>query len=131
MSNYDQGAFRNSFEERLFDVINDTLRWCENYAGSEGFPYQVKGRAYHNVQTDAFHGGLSNITTFSDPQSREVDVLLELEEPNRIRLLISGKDSAHRQSLEHVGDYEGLLNTLRANGQGWLYWAMIVARKGF
>ncbi len=91
----------------------------------------MKGNAYHNVQTNEFHGKLSTTDTFAEPQSREIDLLLELEQPRRIRLLTSAKDSAYRQSLEHIGDYEGLLNALRANSQGWLYWAMIVARKGF
>jgi hypothetical protein len=77
------------------------------------------------------HGELSTTDTFANPQSREIDVLLEFELPQRIRLLISGKDSEHRQKLEHVGDYEGLLASLRSNDDGWLYWAMIVARKGF
>jgi hypothetical protein len=131
MSKYTQGSFRNLFEQHLYETIRDTLRWCESYSVSNGFPHSVKGEAYHNVQTGEFHGELSTTDTFADPQSREIDVLLELELPFKIRLLASAKDSDHRQSLEHVGDYEGLLNVLRSNPQGWLYWAMIVARKGF
>ena len=131
MSNYRQGAFRNPFEQRLFETVRDSLAWCTSYATNEGFPHSVKGAAYHNVQTAEFHGELSTTDTFADPQSREIDVLLELELPKTIRLLTSGKDSEHRQKLEHVGDYEGLLASLRSNDKGWLYWAMIVARKGF
>ena len=131
MSNYRQGTFRNPFEQRLFETVRDSLAWCTSYATNEGFPHSVKGAAYHNVQTAEFHGELSTTDTFADPQSREIDVLLELELPKTIRLLTSGKDSEHRQKLEHVGDYEGLLASLRSNDKGWLYWAMIVARKGF
>ena len=100
-------------------------------APQSAFPHSVKGEVYHNVQTAEFHGELSTTDTFSYPQSREIDVLVELELPRQIRLLTSGKDSDHRQKLEHVGDYEGLLASLRSNDHGWLYWAMIVARKGF
>src|SRR5204862_4736202 len=39
--------------------------------------------------------------------------------------------SGRRQEVQHVGDYEGLLAALRTNAQGWLYWAMVVPRKGF
>ena len=131
MSNYRQGAFRNSFEERLFETIRDSLAWCTSYAINEGFPHPVEGAVYHNVQTAEFHGELSTTDTFAGPQSREIDVLLELELPQKIRLLTSGKDSEHRQNLEHVGDYEGLLALLRSNDKRWLYWAMIVGRKGF
>lgn len=131
MSNYRQGAFRNPFEQRLFKTVRDALAWCMSYATNERFPHPVKGAVYHNVQTAEFHGELSTTDTFADPQSREIDVLLELELPQKIRLLTSGKDSEHRQKLEHVGDYEGLLASLRSNDKGWLYWAMIVARKGF
>ena len=97
----------------------------------EGFPHSVKGEVYHNVQTAEFHGELSTTDTFADPQSREIDVLVELKLPRQISLLTSGKDSDYRRTLEHVGDYEGLLAALRPNDHGWLYWAMIVARKGF
>ena len=131
MNNYRQGAFRNAFEQRLFETVRYALAWCTSYAANEGFPYPVKGSVHHNVQTAEFHGELSSTDTFADPQSREIDVLLEFELPRRIRLLISSKDSEHRQKLEHVGDYEGLLASLRSNDNGWLYWAMIVARKGF
>jgi hypothetical protein len=131
MTKYSQGSFRNSFEQRLFGTIRDTLRWCENYASTNGFPHVIKGDVYHNVRTDEFHGELSKTDTFAEPQSREIDVLLELNKPKRIRVLTSAKDSAHRQSLEHVGDYEALLTALRSSPKGWLYWAWIVARKGF
>jgi hypothetical protein len=131
MKDYRQGAFRNPFEQHLFETVRDALAWCASYAAKEGFPRSVKSEVYHNVQTAEFHGELSTTDTFADPQSREIDVLVELELPRRIRLLTSGKDSGHRQKLEHVGDYEGLLAALRSNDHGWLYWAMIVARKGF
>jgi hypothetical protein len=131
MKGYRQGAFRNPFEQRLFEAVRDALAWCASYAAKEGFPHSVKGEVYHNVQTAEFHGELSTTDTFADPQSREIDVLVELELPQQIRLLTSGKDSNHRQTLEHVGDYEGLLASLRSNDHEWLYWAMIVARKGF
>jgi hypothetical protein len=131
MTKYRQGAFRNSFEEGLFETVWNALTWCTKYAVDEGFPRPVKGEVYHNVQTAEFHGELSATDTFANPQSREIDILLELELPQKIRLLTSGKDSEHRQTLEHVGDYEGLLASLRANARGWLYWAMLVARKGF
>jgi hypothetical protein len=131
MKDYQQGAFRNLFEQRLFETVQDALSWCASYATNEGFPRSVKGGVYHNVQTAEFHGELSTTDTFADPQSREIDVLMELELPQQIRLLISGKDSDHRQKLDHVGDYEGLLASLRSDDHGWLYWTMIVARKGF
>jgi len=131
MSNYRQCAFRNPFEQRLFETVRDALTWCTGYAVDEGFPRPVNGEVYHNVQTAEFHVELSRTDTFADPQSREIDILLELELPQKIRLLTSGKDSEHRPTLEHVGDYEGLLASLRANAQGWLYWEMVVARKGF
>jgi hypothetical protein len=131
MTDYRQGAFRNPFEQHLFKTIRDALAWCASYAAKEGFPSSVKGDVYHNVQTAEFHGELSATDTFADPQSREIDVLIELELPRHIRLLTSGKDSDYRQKLEHIGDYEGLLASLRSNDHGWLYWAMIVARKGF
>jgi hypothetical protein len=131
MKDYRQGAFRNPFEEHLFETIQDAVAWCARYAAKEGFPRSVKGEVYHNVRTAEFHGELSTTDTFADPQSREIDVLVELELPRQIRLLTSGKDSDHRQKLEHVGDYEGLLASSRSNDHGWLYWAMIVARKGF
>ncbi len=131
MNRYQQGAFRNAFEQRLFETVRDALAWCTRYAADQGFPHPVKGAVCHNVQTAEFHGELSSTDIFADPQSREIDVLLEFELPRRIRLLISGKDSDHRQKLEHVGDYEGLLASLRSRGNEWLYWAMIVARKGF
>lgn len=131
MKDYRQGAFRNPFEQRLFETVRDAFVWCTSYAINEGFPHSVKGEIYHNVQTAEFHGELSTTDTFADPQSREIDVLIELELPQQIRLLISGKDSGYRQRLEHVGDYEGLLASLRAKDHGWLYWAMVVARKGF
>ena len=131
MKDYRQGAFRNEFEKRLFETVLDAVAWCVDYAVKEGFPYSVKGEVYHNVQTEDFHGELSATDTFAEPQSREIDVLLELEQPQQIRLLISGKGSDHRQKLEHVGDYEGLLAALRSNDRGWLYWAVVVARKGF
>jgi len=83
------------------------------------------------VQTMDFHGELSVTDTFSDPQSREIDALVELKQPKWIRLLISVKESAYRQSLEHLGDYEALLNALRSNTNGCLYWALVVARRGF
>jgi hypothetical protein len=86
---------------------------------------------YHNVQTAEFHGPLAEVDSFADPQTREIDCLLELDRPQRIRLLMSVKDSMHRQTLEHLGDYESLMNVLRTEPRGWLYWAMIVARKGF
>jgi hypothetical protein len=131
MKGYRQGVFRNDFEKRLFETVRNAVTWCAEYAAKEQFPHTVKGDVYHNIQTDEFHGELSTTDTFADPQSREIDVLLELEQPQQIRLLVSGKDSDHRQKLEHVGDYEGLLAALRSNDRGWLYWAMIVARKGF
>jgi hypothetical protein len=131
VKDYHQGAFRNPFEQRLFETVRDAVAWCVRYAAGEGFPHPVRGDVYHNVQTAEFHGELSPIDTFAAPQSREIDVLVELEQPQQIRLLVSGKDSDHRQKLEHVGDYEGLLASLRANAHGWLYWAMVVARKGF
>ena len=121
MKDYRQGAFRNSFEKRLFETVRDAVAWCAIYAAKEGFPRPVKGEVYHNVQTAEFHGELSTTDTFADPQSREIDVLVELELPQQIRLLTSGKDSDHRQKLEHVGDYEGLLASLRSNAQGWLH----------
>ncbi len=131
MSKYSQGAFRNTFEQRLYETMRDGLSSCKSYADANDYPYRFQGDVYHNVQSDEFHGELSTTDTFADPQSREIDVLLELETPKNIRFLTSAKDSEHRQSLEHVGDYEGLLHALRANPQGWLYWAMVVARKGF
>lgn len=131
MPNYRQGAFRNAFEQQLFEIVDSALTWCIQFATNDGFPYAIKGAAYHNVQSSDFHGELSVTDTFADPQSREIDVLLELEQPRRIRLLISGKDSGHRQKLDHIGDYEGLLAALRSANNGWLYWAMIAARKGF
>jgi hypothetical protein len=131
MKKYRQGAFRNHFEQRLFETVRDALVWCKAYAAKASFPCSVEGEVYHNVQTAEFHGELSTADTFATPQSREIDTLVELELPQRIRLLTSGKDSDHRQSLEHVGDYEGLLSSLRSNDSGWLYWGMIVARKGF
>ena len=131
MKDYRQGAFRNPFERHLFETVRDALAWCVSYAAKEDFPRAVKGGVYHNVQTAEFHGELSTTYTFAAPQSREIDILVELELPQQIRLLTSGKDSDHRQSLEHVGDYEGLLASLRSDDAGWLYWAMIVARKGF
>ncbi len=120
MKEYRQGAFRNPFEQHLFETVRDALAWCTTYAAKEGFPRSVKGEVYHNVQTAEFHGELSTTDTFSDPQSREIDVLVELELPRQIRLLTSGKDSDHRQKLDHVGDYEGLLVSLRSNDNGWL-----------
>lgn len=131
MKDYRQGAFRNPFEKHLFETVRDTFAWCTSYAAKECFPRSVKGEVYHNVQTAEFHGELSTTDTFAAPQSREIDILLELELPGQIRLLTSGKDSDHRQKLEHVGDYESLLASLRSNDDGWLYWAMIIARKGF
>jgi hypothetical protein len=131
MKNYRQGAFRNPFERHLFETIRDALAWCASYATKESFPHSIKGEVHHNVQTAEFHGEISTTDTFADPQSREIDVLVELELPQKIRLLTSGKDSDHRQTLEHIGDYEGLLASLRSNDHEWLYWAMIVARKGF
>jgi hypothetical protein len=104
---------------------------CSSYAAKEDFPCSFKGEVYHNVQTAVFYRELSTTDTFADPQSREIDVLVELELPRQIRLLTSGKDSGHRQKLEHVGDYEGLLASLRPSDHGWLYWALVVARKGF
>ena len=114
MKDYSQGAFRNPFEQHLFETVRDALAWCASYAAKEGFPRSVKSEVYHNVQTAEFHGELSTTDTFADPQSREIDVLVELELPRQIRLLTSGKDSGHRQKLEHVGDYEGLLAALRS-----------------
>lgn len=131
MSKYPQGAFRNAREERVFHTIRQTLRWCAEFAEANSFPHRILGEVYHNVRTIDFHGELSARDTFADPQSREIDVLLELERPQNIRLLGSVKDSDHRQSLEHIGDYEALLTALRSHSQGWLYWAMVVARKGF
>ncbi len=128
MKGYRQAAFRNEFENRLFETVRDAVVWCADYAVEEHFQHSVKGEVYHNVQTAAFHGELSATDTFAEPQTREIDVLLELEQPQQIRLLISGKDSNHRQKLEHIGDYEGLLAALRSNDGGWLYWAMIVAQ---
>jgi hypothetical protein len=121
MPDYRQGAFRNPFEQHLFETIRDAFAWCVSYAAKVGFPGSVKGEVYHNVQTAEFHGELSTTDTFAEPQSREIDVLVELELPQRIRLLTSGKDSDHRQKLEHVGDCEGLLALLRSSGYGWLY----------
>jgi hypothetical protein len=118
MKNYRQGAFRNEFEKRLFETIRDAVAWCADFAAREGFPHSVKGDVYHNVQTEDFHGELSGTDTFAKPQSREIDVLLELEQPQQIRLLTSAKDSDHRQKLEHIGDYEGLLAALRSNDRG-------------
>src|SRR5579871_6311978 len=103
MKDYRQGAFRNRFEESLFGTVRDALAWSVHYAANERFPCPIQGAVYHNVQTAEFHGELSAKDTFADPQSREIDVLLELERPQQIRLLISGKDSDHRQKLEHVG----------------------------
>lgn len=131
MKDYRQGAFRNSFEQRLFETVRDAVLWCATYAADEKFPHAIVGDVYHNVQTTVFHGELSTISTFAPPQTREIDVLVELSQPQHIRLLVSGKDSDHRQSLEHVGDYEGLLSSLRATAQGYFYWGMIVARRGF
>ena len=131
MKDYRQGAFRNLFEQRLFETARDAAAWCATYAAAESFPHVVQGEVYHNVQTADFHGELSTTDTFASPQSREVDVLIEMSQPQQIKLLISGKDSDHRQTLEHVGDYEGLLSALRLTTQDWLYWGMIVARKGF
>ena len=131
MKDYRQGAFRNSFERRVFETVRDAVSWCTDYSICEGFPHAVDGHVYHNVQTADFHGELSTTDTFAPPQSREVDVLVEFSRPQRIRLLISGKDSDDRQTLEHIGDYEGLLSSLRSSAQDWLYWAMVVARKGF
>ncbi len=131
MKDYRQGVFRNPFEMRLFETVRAAVDWCASYATKEGFPRPVKGEVYHNVQTAEFHGELSITDTFVGPQSREIDVLVELELPQQVRLLVSGKDSGYRQKLEHIGDYEGLLASLRSNDHGWLYWAMIVARKGF
>jgi hypothetical protein len=85
MSKYRQGAFRNSFEQRLFETLRDALTWCTGYAVDEGFPRPVNGEVYHNVQTAEFHGELSRTDTFADPQSREIDILLELELPQKIR----------------------------------------------
>jgi hypothetical protein len=130
MKKYRQGKFRNQFERVVFERVRETLEWCMRFASTD-YPYSVKGEVYHNVQTIDFHGELSVTDTFSDPQSREIDALVELEQPKRIRLLISAKESAYRQSLEHLGDYEGLLNALRSNANGWLYWALVVARRGF
>lgn len=130
MKEYRQGRFRNDFERLVFETIRDTLQWCLRFA-LMGYPYPVRGEAYHNVQTIDFHGELSVTDTFADPQSREIDALVELEQPKRIRLLISAKESAYRQNLTHLGDYEGLLNVLRSDPCGWLYWAMVVARRGF
>ena len=100
MKHYRQGAFRNPFEEHLFEAVRDALAWCTKYAAKEDFPCSVKGEVYHNVQTAVVHGELSTTDTFADPQSREIDVLVELELPQRIRLLTSGKDSDHRQKLD-------------------------------
>ena len=130
MKKYRQGRFRNSFEKLVFETIRDTLQWCSRFA-SMGYPYVVQGEVYHNVQTIDFHGELSVTDTFVAPQSREIDALVELEQPKRIRILISAKGSAHRQNLEHLGDYESLLNALRSNHYEWLYWALVIARRGF
>jgi hypothetical protein len=100
LKHYRQGAFRNPFEEHLFEAVRDALAWCTKYAAKEDFPCSVKGEVYHNVQTAVVHGELSTNDTFADPQSREIDVLVELELPQRIRLLTSGKDSDHRQKLD-------------------------------
>ena len=84
MKAYRQGAFRNPFEERLFETVQDALVWCANYAAKESFPYPVNGEVYHNVQTAEFHGELSTTDTFADPQSREIDILVELELPRQL-----------------------------------------------
>lgn len=131
MSKYPQTAFRNGLEKRAFEVARDALAWCRDFAANNDFPHPIQGEVFHNVQTSAFHGELSAVDTFANPQSREIDVLLELEHPQLIRLLTSVKDSENRQTLEHVGDYEGLLAALRANPKDCLYWAMILAKRGF
>jgi hypothetical protein len=66
---------------------------CARYAAEEGFPRSVKGEVYYNVQTADFHGELSTADTFGAPQSRGIDVLVELILPRQVRLLTSGKDS--------------------------------------
>ena len=104
MNVYRQGAFRNTFEQHLFERVQDTLTWCTSYAAGIGFPRSIAGEVYHNVQTGEFPGELSTTDTFAAPQSREIDVLIEIGLPQQIRLLISGKDSERRQRLEHVGD---------------------------
>jgi hypothetical protein len=72
MSNYRQGKFRNSFEERLFETVRDAFTWCIGYVVDKDFPRPIKGEVYHNVQTAEFHGELSRIDTFANPQSREI-----------------------------------------------------------
>lgn len=131
MASYRQGAFRSVLEQRVFEVVRDTLQWCIEFAAANAYPYPISGTVYHNVQTAEFHGRLTEVDSFADPQTREIDCLLELDQPKPIRVLTSVKDSGHRQTVEHLGDYESLLNLLRGSQSGWLYWATVVARKGF
>jgi hypothetical protein len=66
MKDYRQGAFRNAFEQHLFETVRDALAWCASYAAKEGFPRSVKGEVYHNVQTAEFHGELSVAASRAD-----------------------------------------------------------------
>jgi len=130
MHSYRQGIFRNSFEERIFDKIRRTCRWCVQFA-DRGYAGPLAASVFHNVETRDFHGTLSDVTTFAGPQSREIDILLEVYEPQQARLLVSCKDLMKQVQIDHVSDYEALLNALRSSAHDWMYWAMVVAQHGF
>jgi hypothetical protein len=97
----------------------------------ESYPFSITASVFHNVQTIDFHGILSDIDTFSQPQSREIDVLLETHEPKKCRLLISCKDYATQVEVKEIGDLKELMTSLRTSPNEWLYWSLAVGRHGF
>lgn len=126
---YFQGKFRNNFEKQVLETVKEQISWCNQYA-EKGMAKAFHADAYHNVQTKDFHGELSEITTFSSSQSREIDVLLEVDLPQKYRLLISVKKHASAITLEHLGDMESLLQQMKKNEE-WCYLGMVVGRRGF
>jgi len=129
MRRYREGKFRNHFERKLFQGMEAEIAWCRDFV-SKGRAKAFEAGVFHNVQTLDFHGPLSSVPTFGSPQSREIDILVEIVKPRQVRLLTSLKDHSSAISVDHVGDIESLLSVLR-NDVAWCYLGMVVARHGF
>lgn len=126
---YPEGNFRNDFEREVFQALEAELTWCRDFVSS-GQAKAFEADLFHNVQTLDFHGPLSSVPTFSTPQSREIDILVEIVKPHPVRLLTSLKDQSAAIGVDHIGDLESLLTVLQSQGT-CCYLGMVVARHGF
>lgn len=129
MTCYREGEFRNDFERKLFQELEAEITWCHDFV-SQGRAKAFEADVFHNVQTLDFHGPLSSVPTFSCPQSREIDIFIEIAKPHQVRLVTSLKEYSSAVSVDHIGDMESLLSVLR-NNAAWCYLGMVVARHGF